>query len=310
MSKTNLKPLFQDEAWSTLAQMSAGGALALPSSLIFVGPEGVGKKRAARALFQALHCERASDFTPCGECVSCQSIANGNHVDIVEVAPKGQQILVDDLRETLKANAYRPYSGAIRMVIIDEAHRLNASAANALLKSLEEPPPYVKFILVTHERARLLPTIISRCQFVNFRALDAEAVAQVATEAGIELSPEIKQVALELSGGGVGKLAHFSEARTLEWIQKTRRWIDAESHSWNEITRFADELAGLTEEQWSAVLSSAVLTARNHALEAAHQGHSQEAYAWASSAFAYTDLAKSLERNANRKLVALQFSQL
>src|SRR5690349_10471105 len=133
----NLKPLYQDDAWNTLRTMSADSQTAaeakLPGSLILLGPQGVGKKRMARAFFQALHCTANSDFEPCGQCRNCTVIAAGNHVDLIELAAKESLIQVADLREALKANAYRPYEGRIRLFIIDEAHRLSLAAANALL---------------------------------------------------------------------------------------------------------------------------------------------------------------------------------
>src|SRR6478609_3214280 len=142
----------------------------LPPSLIFGGPEGVGKRMAAVALAQLVNCPSpvsvalmdAKAFPPvrdaCGECPSCRRIARGVHADVLIVEPGDTgAIKVDQVRDAIERTAYRPFEGRRRVVIIDGADALNVEAQNALLKTLEEPPPASTFVLVTSRPDVLLP---------------------------------------------------------------------------------------------------------------------------------------------------------
>lgn len=305
----NLKPLAQDEAWQTLEAMASGGPLSFPGAVIFLGTEGVGKKRTARALFQALHCELG--FEVCGKCRSCLLVSNGNHVDLVELAPRGQQIPVEELRETLAKNAFRPYDGKVRMILIDQAHRLGLSAANVLLKALEEPPPFVKYILVTHERAQLLPTIISRCQFVYFRPLDETTVLEIAERNQVSIPSDLKSTFLALLNGGVARLSALSQPSSLELLSKFRQLLKATGRRrpWQEIAKFADEISALSDDQWDALFSLAILECHRNAALCVQQKNFEAAFRWSNYGLDFNKLGVSLERNANKKLVALQFSE-
>jgi DNA polymerase-3 subunit delta' len=168
-----------------LAQATARGTL--PQSLIFSGPMGVGKRATALALAQALNCERPVD-TPnealirdaCGECGACRRIARIVHADLVVVSPGDSgSIKVDQIREAIDRSAYRPFEGRRRVVIIDEADALLGEAQNALLKTLEEPPPASVFVLVTERPDLLLPTVRSRCQRLRFGPLSPSEIAAV-----------------------------------------------------------------------------------------------------------------------------------
>ncbi len=159
----------------------------LPPSLVFAGPDGVGKRAAAVALAQLVNCldlpAGAGQDGPadaCGACAACRRIARGVHADVLELAPGDSgAIKVDDVREAIDRAAYRPFEGRRRVVIVDEAQALNAEAQNALLKTLEEPPPASTFVLVTSRPDVLLPTVRSRCQRIRFGRLTEAEVAGV-----------------------------------------------------------------------------------------------------------------------------------
>jgi len=309
----NLKPLFQDDAWNTLRSMAHPDPLRLPGSIIFLGPEGVGKKRTARALFQLIHCLQPAEFEACGACRTCMLVANGNHVDLVEVEPKGSTIHVEELREVLKSNAFRPYEGRIRLILIDQAHLLGVSAANVLLKSLEEPPEYVKFVLITHERTQLLPTITSRSQFVYFRPLEEAAIWEIAERQSLALPSELKGVFSALLGGGLARLHTLAQADSLEFLKKARQWLQSSGQggrrSWQETVQFADQLSALSDEQWTALFALASCECLKAATDRAAEGQLAMAYNWAQRGLRFSQFEQGFEANANKKLVALLVSQ-
>ncbi|MBI4478191.1 MAG: DNA polymerase III subunit delta' [Acidobacteria bacterium] len=158
----------------------------LPQSLIFGGPAGVGKRRTAVALAQALNCQRPVDEAgardACGTCSACQRIERGLHPDVFFIQPEesGSTKIVQ-VREAVDHAAYRPFEGRRRVVAFDDADTLVAAAQNALLKTLEETPPASVFILITARPDQLLTTVRSRCPLVRFGLLSAGEVAAVLT---------------------------------------------------------------------------------------------------------------------------------
>ena len=138
---------------------------------IFSGARGVGKTTTARILAKALNCAQGPTVTPCGECPSCQEITAGNSVDVQEIDAASNRG-IDEIRELRETVRYLPARDRYKIFIIDEAHMLTTEAFNALLKTLEEPPPRSLFILATTEPHKLPPTIQSRCQHFSFRLLD------------------------------------------------------------------------------------------------------------------------------------------
>jgi DNA polymerase III subunit delta' len=203
-----------------MARAVANGAL--PPSLIFEGPAGVGKRRAAVALAQLVNCghreEHENGVDACGECPSCRRIARGVHPDVRVVEPgETGSIKVDQARQVIEQCAYRPFEGRRRVVIVDEADALEVSAQNALLKTLEEPPPASTFVLNTSRPDVLLPTVRSRCQRLRFGRLAPPDVAAVLTrEHGF--SEGEAHAAAALADGSVGlalegRSAHFEVSR-------------------------------------------------------------------------------------------------
>ena len=160
-----------------LLELVAGAASrgSLPPSLIFAGPEGVGKRLAAVALAQFVNCAsrgRTGIPTACGTCAACTRIARGVHADVLVVEPGDTgSIKIDQVREAIERTGYRPFEGRRRVVIVDDADAMQHVAQNALLKTLEEPPSASMFVLVTSRPDMLLPTVRSRCQRLRFGRL-------------------------------------------------------------------------------------------------------------------------------------------
>jgi DNA polymerase-3 subunit gamma/tau len=142
---------------------------------IFSGARGVGKTTTARVLAKALNCVQGPTVTPCGECPSCQEIAAGNSIDVLEIDAASNRG-IDEIRELRENVRYLPARDRYKIFIIDEAHMLTTEAFNALLKTLEEPPPRSLFILATTEPHKLPSTIQSRCQHFSFRLLDYQEI--------------------------------------------------------------------------------------------------------------------------------------
>jgi DNA polymerase III subunit delta' len=149
----------------------------VPQAYIFAGEDGVGKKLTALMLAKALNCREREDDA-CDHCISCHKIDDGNHPDVRVIEPDGQFIKIDQIRTLQKDVNYRPYEGRRKVYILDQAEALRTEAANALLKTLEEPSPDSLLILVTANVYALLPTVISRCQFVRFVALGAPQLTE------------------------------------------------------------------------------------------------------------------------------------
>ncbi|OLT62888.1 DNA polymerase III subunit gamma/tau [Moorena bouillonii] len=143
---------------------------------IFAGLRGTGKTSAARILARCLNCEKGPTPTPCNECVPCTEIAESRALDVLEI-DAASRTGVDDIRELQEVIAYPPVRDRYKLLIIDEAHMLSKAAFNALLKTLEEPPPRVVFLLATTEIQKLLPTILSRCQVLEYRRVTVKDVA-------------------------------------------------------------------------------------------------------------------------------------
>jgi DNA polymerase-3 subunit delta' len=154
----------------------------LPPSLLMAGPSGIGKRRVALALAEALNClqPRTDPVDACGECVSCRKIARGTHPDIVVVEPGDSgAIKIDQIRDVIDRASYRPFEARRRLVIADDADAMLDAAQNALLKTLEEPPPASVFVLVSAMPDLLLPTVRSRCPRLRFAPLTEAEVAAV-----------------------------------------------------------------------------------------------------------------------------------
>ena len=172
--------------------------------LIFAGPAGVGKHRFALALGKALNCRRPADGDSCGLCDQCIKIEAREHIDVETVVPDGQFIKVDQMRDMAEKANFRPFDGRRRVYILDDADRLNANAANSILKVLEEPPVTTQLILVTAKPYSLLETIRSRCQMLSFAPLSGAELEAYLRENQRRPEEETRLLA-RLARGSIGR---------------------------------------------------------------------------------------------------------
>jgi DNA polymerase-3 subunit gamma/tau len=175
-SKTFDEVVGQNHVAQTLKKAIASGRIA--HAFLFCGTRGVGKTSMARILAKALNCDKSEGPTPqpCNQCASCLAITRGEDLDVIEI-DAASNTGVDDIRDVIDNAQYRPARGRFKIYIIDEVHMLSKNAFNALLKTLEEPPSHVKFILATTEPEKVLPTIQSRCQRYDFRNIPTREIA-------------------------------------------------------------------------------------------------------------------------------------
>ena len=170
---------------------------------LFSGMRGVGKTTAARILAKALNCDKGPTPEPCGQCESCLEITRGNSVDVIEI-DGASNTGVDDVRELRENVKFSPFRGTYRIYIIDEVHMLSNSAFNALLKTLEEPPPHAVFIFATTEVHKIPPTITSRCQHFNFRRIPRREIIA-------RLQEVVTHVGVTINERSLGAMARASE---------------------------------------------------------------------------------------------------
>jgi DNA polymerase-3 subunit gamma/tau len=147
----------------------------LAQAYLFVGPRGIGKTSTARILAKALNCKQGISAEPCGQCDSCLEIAEGRSLDVIEIDGASNNG-VENIRDLRESAAYAPASGEFKIYLIDEVHMLSTGAFNALLKTLEEPPPHVKFIFATTEAQKVPATITSRCQRFDLRRIPSALI--------------------------------------------------------------------------------------------------------------------------------------
>jgi DNA polymerase-3 subunit gamma/tau len=143
---------------------------------LFTGTRGVGKTTIARIFAKSLNCERGQSADPCGECSVCTSVDEGRFVDLLEI-DAASNTGVDDVREVIENAQYAPSRGRFKVYLVDEVHMLSRNAFNALLKTLEEPPPHVKFLLATTDPQKLPVTVLSRCLKFNLKRLLPEQIS-------------------------------------------------------------------------------------------------------------------------------------
>jgi len=183
----------QDFVVATLQKSIAAGKIA--HAYLFSGPRGCGKTSAARILARALNCEQGPSATPCGTCPACAEITRGSSLDVIEI-DGASNTSVNDVRQIKDEVQFPPNSCRYKVYIIDEVHMLSTSAFNALLKTIEEPPPYVIFIFATTELHKVPATIKSRCQQFNFRLVPVDLLKQVLSETASESSIQADDEAL------------------------------------------------------------------------------------------------------------------
>jgi len=222
----------------TLKNALSSGKVA--HAYLFAGPRGVGKTTTARILARAVNCEKGVGPEPCGECPTCRDILAGRALDVIEIdaASTGK---VDDVRDLREVVRLAPARARKKVFIIDEAHALTAGASNALLKTLEEPPAHIMFILATTEASELIPTILSRCQRFDFHPLGPAMVIahlkRIAEAEGIKVDDDALALIAKASRGAM------RDAQTL--LEQASAFV-AERVTAPEIR----SLLGLVEREW------------------------------------------------------------
>jgi DNA polymerase-3 subunit gamma/tau len=240
---------------------------------LFTGVRGVGKTTAARILAKALNCAQGPTPTPCNECVPCNEITQGNCIDVIEIDGASNRG-IDEIRQIIENVRYQPAQCPFKIYIIDEVHQVTKDAFNALLKTLEEPPPSVKFILATTEPHRLPETILSRCQRFDFRRISLREIVQ-------RLGEISGKEGLKISAGALVSLAREADGSMrdaqslLEQVLSCAGGEDRRPPEVDEI--FLQEILGLAERRMLFSISKAVIDGDGkHCLEllaqAAEQG--------------------------------------
>ncbi|MDX2273528.1 MAG: DNA polymerase III subunit gamma/tau [Cyanobacteriota bacterium] len=174
---------------------------------LFCGPRGTGKTSSARILAKSLNCERGGPTAdPCQVCQQCRSITHGSSLDVIEI-DAASNTGVDKIRELIERAQFAPVSSRYKVYVLDEVHMLSSAAFNALLKTLEEPPPQVVFVLATTDPQRVLPTVISRCQRFDYRRIPLTDMlahlTQIAQQEGIPIASAALELIAQLSQGGL-----------------------------------------------------------------------------------------------------------
>ncbi|HZW37426.1 MAG: ATP-binding protein [Deltaproteobacteria bacterium] len=213
----------QDRAVSLLRRYLSTGNV--PPGLLFHGEEGIGKETAALAFIAALLCGSRTPGGACGTCPDCRLLSSGAHPNLLRVSPENHFIQIAEIRRLKEELSLKAFSDGVRAALVCPADRMTLQAANALLKTLEEPPPSTHLVLVAHRLSELPVTIVSRCQKIPFSTLAADVVEEILRglpDACAGHSPGTVRAAAACSGGSPGRTLLFLE----EMEEDRRMWTD------------------------------------------------------------------------------------
>jgi len=254
-------------------------------AFLFTGTRGVGKTTIARIFAKSLNCERGTSADPCGECETCLAIDAGRYIDLLEI-DAASNTGVDDVRDLIDNAQYVPSRGKYKVYLIDEVHMLSKPAFNALLKTLEEPPEHVKFLLATTDPQKLLVTVLSRCLQFNLKRLDEAQIrgqiTKILAAEGIGAEDGAVRLLAKAADGSLrdglslldqaiaytgGKLDETQVAAMLGTVDRTRVGALLEALADNDGARLLDEVSQLAEfaPDWGDVLDA--LSAALHRIQ-------------------------------------------
>jgi DNA polymerase-3 subunit delta' len=328
-----------DEVKETLARLLSKGRL--PASLLFTGEEGIGKKLFALEVARVLNCRKRKNFDACDECSSCLRIARSTfppfgkddddknrlvwseHADVAMVRPYKQIIRVGPMRELEREANFRPFEGAARIFIVEDAEYMNDQAANALLKTLEEPTPNTHIILTTANPTALLATTRSRCQAIRFAPIAADEIQRFLTEKE-QMASADAQLLAQTSRGSLGRALNSDietyrarrdsmlavlSALTLsgERVQLLRSAeVLAAAKDRDEYEQLLDVLEVLIRDAWSLQLGRSKESIVNGDLfgqlkKIAGELRSEQAASWLTQ---IEELRAALEVNINRRVAS------
>ena len=304
--------LGQDFAARILRTHLATGRVA--QAYLLAGPDGVGKRRLALEMAKALVCEAGDGSRPCEACRTCRQIGRGAHPDVHRLTPGGasQQIKIEEARQLISRLALRPFSARAQVAIIEAADRLTEEAANALLKTLEEPSTQTRFVLTSAHPASCLPTIISRCQLIRCRPLPWDVIARILVEQQ-HCEPRLAQTIARLAGGSASAALGLAE----RWTQR-EAWLarlgSDRAADWLEtpMPETREDVAHLLEVMvgWVRDLAVAATAEAPHLAHAAHtealprQARGFDVERCGDAAMELLALRESLEQFVSPKLVA------
>jgi DNA polymerase-3 subunit gamma/tau len=221
----------------------------LHHAYLFTGTRGVGKTTIARIFSKSLNCDTGQSAEPCGVCDTCKSIEEGSFVDLLEI-DAASRTKVEDTRELLDNVQYKPTRGRYKVYLIDEVHMLSKHSFNALLKTLEEPPPHVKFLLATTDPQKLPVTILSRCLQFNLKALSREQIAS-------QLEHILEQETIPFEGKALGLLARAAQGSMRDALSLTDQAIAQGNNTVKQ--SIVTDMLGLMDKQLLLKLLHAVV---------------------------------------------------